>query len=88
MPKFFDRCCNPFNLEKHRKKLSLRNLPEHLAIRYNLSTDERICSSCYKKMLQPSDDDQNNDCFEIDQNIISGSIEVDDSERDNLTGIF
>ncbi|CAD6240963.1 GSCOCG00012598001-RA-CDS [Cotesia congregata] len=93
MPKFFDRCCNPFILEKHRKKISLRNLSEHLAIRYNLSTDERICSSCYKKMLQPSientsdesDDNQNNDYFGIDQNIISGSIEVYDSERNNLT---
>ncbi|KAI4473734.1 hypothetical protein M0804_015206 [Polistes exclamans] len=44
-------------------------------------------------MLQPSventsdesDDNQNNDYFEIDQNIISGSIEVYDSERNNLT---
>ncbi|CAG5071496.1 Protein of unknown function [Cotesia congregata] len=44
-------------------------------------------------MLQPSientsdesDDNQNNDYFGIDQNIISGSIEVYDSERNNLT---
>lgn len=96
MPKFHDRCCYPHNLENHRKTLSLRNVPRNLASRYNLSTDDRICSSCYKKLLQhyaenlsdESDDNEPDERSENDENIVSGSIEVDNSGGNNLTGIF
>ncbi|XP_074105556.1 uncharacterized protein LOC141531564 [Cotesia typhae] len=93
MPKFRDRCCNPHNLENHRKTSSLRNVPQNLANRYNLSTVDRICSSCYKKLLHhyaeslsdESDDNEPDERSENDENILTGSIEVDNSGGNNLT---
>ncbi|XP_074112106.1 uncharacterized protein LOC141535849 [Cotesia typhae] len=93
MPKFRDRCCNLHNLENHRKTSSLRNVPQNLANRYNLSTVDRICSSCYKKLLHhyaeslsdESDDNEPDERSENDENILTGSIEVDNSGGNNLT---
>ncbi|KAK0167770.1 hypothetical protein PV327_001634 [Microctonus hyperodae] len=53
MPRFRDGCCNPMNLDKHLIKTSLRKISQSLAVRYNLSTDERICSGCHQKLLHP-----------------------------------
>ncbi|KAK0161647.1 hypothetical protein PV327_010100 [Microctonus hyperodae] len=53
MPKFYDRCCNPLNLEKHSVKKSLRQLSKNLVVCYNLSTGDHICSMCHKKLVNP-----------------------------------
>ncbi|KAH0534996.1 hypothetical protein KQX54_011602 [Cotesia glomerata] len=86
IPKFFDRCCNPFNLDKHLKKSSLRNLPEYLAVQFYLSTNDRVCSACYKKLLYqytenlPEDtDDELNESFETDEYVHDEIIPVEES---------
>lgn len=51
MPKFRDRCCNMFLLEHHRASKNLRTIPKHHFNRLKLVPGDRLCSSCYKKML-------------------------------------
>lgn len=86
MPKFFYRCCNPMNHEKHHKTKSLRSLPEYLTTHFHLSTDDRVCSSCHKELLkQYADnltehtDDESNESLEADENSNDGIIHVDES---------
>lgn len=94
MPKFRDRCCNPMNLEKHKIKIGLRGIPEHLVVRFNLSTEERICSGCYKKLLNLTSDNYSDksdteipENFEYEQDVKSQPIDVDHSQVNTLTGI-
>ncbi|KAK0074185.1 hypothetical protein PV325_008666 [Microctonus aethiopoides] len=91
MPKFSDRCCNPINLEKHFVKTSLRKIPLHI-VRYYLSTEDRICSGCYKKLLNLSadkycdkSDTETPESFENEQDVKSQPIDVDDSPVNTLT---
>ncbi|KAK0159866.1 hypothetical protein PV327_010932 [Microctonus hyperodae] len=98
MPKFYDRCCNPMNLEKHCIEKALRKLSKNLADRYNLSTNDRVCSVCHKKLLNLIQNTNNtDDCsdtssdtvilqsFESEQHVESEPIDVDDCKVDILT---
>ncbi|KAK0157010.1 hypothetical protein PV327_011462 [Microctonus hyperodae] len=92
MPKFRNRCCNPMNLEKHFIRKSLRKISESLALRYNLSTEERICLACYKKLLHPksgdfsdNSDTETPECSENEQDVISEPIDLHSSQASTLT---
>ncbi|KAH0534985.1 hypothetical protein KQX54_011327 [Cotesia glomerata] len=76
MPKFFDRCCNPFNLDKHLKKSSLRNLPKYLAVHFHLSTNDRVYNT---ENLPEDTDDESNASFETDDNVHNEIISVEES---------
>ncbi|XP_044593785.1 uncharacterized protein LOC123271502 [Cotesia glomerata] len=49
---FFDRCCNPFDLESHFKKKSLRPATDIMKVTLGLSDNYLLCSSCRNKALK------------------------------------
>lgn len=94
MPKFADRCCNPLNLDKHIKKSSLRNLPVNLALHFRLSTSDRICSACHKKLLRQytealSDetDNDSNQSIDSEENLNYELVHLDQSPDTVPSGI-
>ncbi|CAG5093408.1 Protein of unknown function [Cotesia congregata] len=47
--KVFDRCCNPFELESHFKKIGLRPATDITKVTLGLDDNYLLCSSCRKK---------------------------------------
>ncbi|XP_074104651.1 uncharacterized protein LOC141531060 isoform X1 [Cotesia typhae] len=47
--KVFDRCCNPFELESHFKKIGLRPATDIMKVTLGLDDNYLLCSSCRKK---------------------------------------
>lgn len=89
MPKFFNRCCNPTDIERHNVKISLRRLPEYLRIHYRLSTKDRVCSACYKKLLKQYTKDSEESAGKPNEsftNIREELIDVGESQDANMTG--
>ncbi|KAH0535000.1 hypothetical protein KQX54_011701 [Cotesia glomerata] len=65
MPKFFDRCCNPLNLDNHKKT---KSFPCHKKLLKQYAEDST-----------KDTDNESNESLEADENFKDGIIHVDES---------
>lgn len=94
MPKFFNRCCISLILVKYNEKLSPRGLPGYSIVHFSLSTSDRVCSACHKKLLrqyaEALPDDTDNECnesFGTDENLNDEPIYLNESPDFVISGI-
>lgn len=90
----FDRCCNPFNLDRHKIKKSLRLASEDIQTKFGLSRFHYLCINCRYRILKEikessenssqnrSGTDNNNDSSDDSDNN-NDNISIDNGNHNN-----
>lgn len=89
--KQFDRCCNPFELESHYKKIGLRPATDVMKVVLGLDDYYLLCNSCRKKASKivkqqtKTSDDHNVDLSDHEDNSIDSIENNDQIDSDSNT---
>ncbi|XP_044592939.1 uncharacterized protein LOC123270859 [Cotesia glomerata] len=89
--KQFDRCCNPFKLESHLRKMGLRPATDIMKVTLGLDGNYLLCSSCRKeasklvKEQTNASDDPNVDASDHEDDSSDNNENNDGADSDSNT---